>query len=534
MLIVLGMLAVFYAIVIAILYVTQQRAKPSFDEYAVGNRSYGPWLVAMSYMNSWFPGSVFIAFFGLAAGAGVFGLYGLAYSTLGVAMMYFMATRAWRWGARYDLRSQPDLLGLRFNSRPVKLVASVIGIVSLFPWVVLGMQAFGEIFRYASGGRWPVTVCLVIGLAVIVGRQYWTVRMGMRGLIMTDAFQGLVAYVFSAALCLVLLSGVAGGPISFAALSRVSETVLRVPGDGGHYGPLYLFSLIFTGVIGSLCWPTSFQRIYTASGVRAVKAGTIRTVLLCGVFYTLLMLLGIAATTMPAVAANPQAGWFTIMQSYGGTWLLGFGITIVFAASMGHVDGSVQVCGLQIANDLVNSQRRQLSDGRLMAVAKVSMIGFMVLAGVVAYLTFNLTRLQLLAQVSYQGIVQLAVPLFLGVFWRGGNGRGAVAGMVSGFVVAMVLTLIYPDDIAGLGSVTGGIVGIAVNLTVFLTVSAVTGTSPEEKARVAAMFEVARNPVRVAGRTTERPVAEERSEPVAEPATIRTGSPTAPRGPLDG
>jgi len=60
--------------------------------------------------------------------------------------MYFMATRAWRWGARYDLRSQPDLLGLRFNSRPVKLVASVIGIVSLFPWVVLGMQAFGEIF----------------------------------------------------------------------------------------------------------------------------------------------------------------------------------------------------------------------------------------------------------------------------------------------------------------------------------------------------------------------------------------------------
>jgi Na+/proline symporter len=498
MLVVLGMLGVFYAIVIGILYATQQRTDPSFDEYAVGNRSYGPWYVAMSYENSWFPGSVFIAFFGLAAGAGVFGLYGLAYSTLGVATMYFMATRAWRWGARYDLRSQPDLLGLRFNSRPVKVVASVIGIVSLFPWVVLGMQAFGEIFRYASGDRWPVTVCLVVGLVVIVVRQYWTVRMGMRGLIMTDMFQGVVAYVFSAALCLVLLSGVAGGPISFAALSRVSDTVLQVPGDGGHYGPFYLFSLIFTGVIGSLCWPTSFQRIYTASGVRSVKAGTIRTVLLSGVFYTSLMLLGIAATTMPAVAANPQAGWFTIMQSYGGTWLLGLGITIVFAASMGHVDGSVQVCGLQIANDLVNSERRQLSDKQLMRVAKGSMAGYMVLGGVVAYLTFSMTRLQLLAQVSYQGIVQLAVPLFLGIFWRGGNARGAVSGMVSGFAVAMVLTFIHPDDIAGLGSLTGGIVGIAVNLVVFLAVSAATGTSAEEKARVEAMFEVARNPVRVA------------------------------------
>src|SRR5882757_5405173 len=135
MLIVLGMLAVFYAIVIGILYATQQRTRPSFDEYSVGGRSYGPWYVAMSYVNSWWPGSTFIAFFGLAAGAGVFGLYGLAYSTLGVATMYFMATRAWRWGARYDLRSQGDLLGLRFNSRPVKVVASLIGIVSLFPRV---------------------------------------------------------------------------------------------------------------------------------------------------------------------------------------------------------------------------------------------------------------------------------------------------------------------------------------------------------------------------------------------------------------
>src|SRR5882724_3985237 len=224
--------------------------------------------------------------------------------------------------------------------------------------------------------------------------------MGMRGPIMTDMFKGLVANVFSAALCLVLLSGVAGGPINFAALSRVSDTVLRVPGDGGHYGPFYLFSLIFTGVIGSLCWPTSFQRIYTASGVRSVKAGTIRTVLLSGVFYTLLMLLGIAATTMPAVAANPQAGWFTVMSEYGGTWLLGLGITIVFAASMGHIDGSVQVCGLQIANDLVNTEKRPLSDKQLTFVAKTSMMAFMALAGIVAYATFNMSRLQLLAQIS--------------------------------------------------------------------------------------------------------------------------------------
>lgn len=490
MLVILGMLGVFYAIVVAILYITKQPSKPTFEEYSVGGRSYGPWYVAMSYVNSWYPGATFIAFFGLSAGFGVFGFYGLAYSILGVAAMYFMATRAWRWGARYDLRSQPDLLGVRFGSRAVKVVASVIGIVSVFPWVVLGMQSLGEVFHVATGGALSVTTCLVIGLAVILVRQYWTVQMGMRGLILSDAFQGIVAYVLAGILCFALLLGLGDGPISFAQLAHVPEKMLRLPGDGDQYGPMYLASLIFTGMIGSLCWPMSFQRIYTAASVRAVKSATVRTVLISSGFYTLLTLLSIAAWNMPEVAANPQAGWFTIMQSYGGTWLLGLGVTMVFAASMGHIDGSVQVCGLQIANDLVNSPRRPLTDHQLTRVAKGSMIVFMALAGVVAYLTFNFDRLQLLAQVSYQGIVQLAVPLFLGIFWRGGNKHGALWGLLTGALTALVLTIIYPDDIKALGSITSGIVALGVNLVVYLVVSAVTGTSTEERRRVDELFEV--------------------------------------------
>lgn len=489
------MLAVFYAVVIAILYKTQSKSKPDFNEYAVGGRSYGPWFVAMSYVNSWWPGATFIAFFGLAAGIGVFGFYGLAYSTLGVGLMYFLATRAWRWGAKYNLRSQPELLGKRYDSRGVKVVSSFIGIVSVFPWVVLGMQALGQLFEVASGGAWSITVCLGVGLAAILLRQVWTVKMGMRGLIMTDLFQGIIAYVVAGLVCLFMLIGVGNSPISFSDLAAVPEKFLRLPGDGGAYGPFYLFSLIFTGVIGSLCWPMSFQRIYTASGVRTVKAATIRTMLLSGSFYTLLMLVGIAAVNNAAVAAAPQLGWFTLLEQYGGTWMLGLAVTIVFAASMGHIDGSVQVCGLQIANDIVKRPSKPLSDAQLTRVAKVSMVVFMLLAGVVAFFTFNMDRLQLLAQMSYQGIIQLAVPIFFGIFWKGGNKNGVIAGMLSGFALALVLTVLYPDDIPVLGSITGGVLGLIVNVLVFLIVSAVTGRTPADRARVDEFFEVALNPV---------------------------------------
>jgi Na+/proline symporter len=219
----MGMILVFYAIVVAILYTTRKNKDPDFNEYAVGGRAYGPWYIAWSYINSWWPGSTFIAFFGMATGFGVFGFYGLAYSTLGVAFMYFMATRAWRWGAAYGLRTQPDLMGKRFNSVWVRRIASFIGVVSLFPWIITGMQALAALFHVASNGHWSYTTSLIMGLAAIVVRQIWTVQMGMRGLIMTDVFQGAVAYGGAALICVLMLLG----SVMPRSLSVTSATSLR-------------------------------------------------------------------------------------------------------------------------------------------------------------------------------------------------------------------------------------------------------------------------------------------------------------------
>lgn len=479
-----GVIGLFLAGMIAVLYATH-RESTSFSDYAVGGRSYGPWYIAMCYTNSWWPGSTFTAFFALSVG-GALGFYGMVYATLGVTAMYLMARRAWTWGKRFNLRTQPDLLGMRFNSPVVKRVASIIGIISVFPWVVMGIQALAMLFQFASFGRWGVTTCLFAGVAVVLVRQYWTVSMGMRGLIMTDMFQGLIAYGVCAGVCLYLLFG----PLAlFGNLSHLPAKMLMIPGDSGTgYGPLYMFSLIFTGVIGSMCWPMSFQRIYTASGVRSVKKGTLYTMLLVGGFYGILMLFAAAISQDPNVAAHPQQGWFLSLFDIGGPWMLALAIVIVLAASIGHVDGSVQVCGTQFANDLAtwNTPR---TDRQLTVLAKAGMVVFIVAASVLAYLTFDYARLQLLAQISYQGIIQLAVPLFFGIFSRRGNKQGAIGGMLAGIVVAIVLTTLYPDDIPALGSLTSGIVGLVVNAVIFVGCALAITPSPAERARVQALFD---------------------------------------------
>ena len=161
-----------------------------------------------------------------------------------------------------------------------------------------------------------------------------------------------------------------------------------LPGQGGQYGIWYVSSLILTGVIGSLCWPTSYQRIYTASGVGAVKKGTVQTMIVAGGFYALLTLVALAASGLDVVSAKPQDGWFTLLYHVGGEWMLGLAIVIVLAASMGWVDGCVQVCGAQIANDIVQVVSPR-TDRQMTIIAKASMAVFMLGASVVAFLTYD-------------------------------------------------------------------------------------------------------------------------------------------------
>lgn len=213
---------------------------------------------------------------------------------------------------------------------------------------------------------------------------------------------------------------------------------------------------------------------------------------------------------MTEVVAAPQDGWFTLLYDRGGQWLLGMALVIVLAASMGWIDGCVQVCGAQIANDIVHVISPR-TDFQLKVVAKGSMVVYMLSSAVVAYIAFDFPRLQLLAQMSYQGIVQLAVPMFLGLFWKRGTKVAAISSMSIGFLVAAVLTWQYPDDMPGLGGLTSGVVALGINLVVYLVLAYAIPQSGSERRRVDDLFE--------AGRSRTQP----------EPAPV-SGEPTLEKG----
>lgn len=475
-----GALALFFAVMIGSLYMVGGKDK-DFNDYAVGGRSFGSWYQTMSFLNTWYPGTVFIAWAGMAATAGAIGFYALTYSLLIVVVMYLISRRVWLWGANFNLQTQSDLIGMRFNSRAVRIIAAVIGIVTQFPFIVLGMQALGMVFYYASYGHLSFRQAVVLGIAVLVIRQYWTVKMGMRGVVITDFVQGLVAYVIGSILLLGLIIWLVRHGHGFG---DVPPTLWTLPGLGSATGPLYLFSLVFTGAIGGFAWPGMFARLFTANGVRTLKNSAGLGVPLSFIFFSLLVIFAILASTLTGVSKNPDHVFFMTTDMFG-PWLVALAGVVVFAANVGSVDGLLQANGAQLAKDVVGDFV-DLSDRGKVITAKIGIVAITVAAGAVASL--NLTGLITLAIVSYQGIVQLAVPLFLGIFWRRGNKFGAVAGMLVGVGTAAVLQVLYPVSVLWLGGLTSGVAGMAVNLVIYVACAYLIPVSGAEKERVNHMF----------------------------------------------
>lgn len=478
-----SILAAFFLLVVIILEVTHKKSA-DFTEYAVASRSFGSWFQAMSFVNTWLPGTVFIAFFGLAAGSGVIGYYVLPYSLLAVFLMLVIAKPVFRWGERFDLRTQADFVGMRYNSDAVRMVSALIGVVSLFPWLILAFQSVGVLFKYSGYGHLSSTAAVIAGAIILGIRQIWTVRMGVRGIVISDMVQGIAAYLGGGLIALGFIIWMLSIGEGF---DRIPEEFAHLPGRGSEVGSLYYFSLVFTGAFGALCWPDMFVRLFTGSGVKVIQDSARHAAFIMIAFLIVLLTAAMLAHNYPGVADAPDNSWF-ILAGVGGPIVMGLASVALFGAAAGNTNALTASIGTHAAQDLIHLKTG--GNEEITRTAKKVIVVATVLAVVGAILTIDWTsKLFLLAVVAYQGIVQLAPSLYLGIFWRRGTAAGALAGMIVGFIVAIAFQIIYPVSVPWLAGLTSGIVGLIINTIIYVALSILRPLKGAERIRVEELFE---------------------------------------------
>lgn len=486
MLIGFGGVVLFLLLTIAAMEYKKKTAS-NFGDYATAGRAFGPFYATMAYVNTFLPGTVFISFAGLVALSGIVGYYLLAYGMMGVLLMVALSKPVFRWGKRFNLGTQSGLLALRYRSRSVRIVASIIGVVSTIPWIVLGLQSLALVFEYLSDGAILPIFAIALSVVVIGIRQIWTVRHGMRGIVISDMVQGIFAYFIGTVIAIGLIVALLTNGHGFAEVPE-GFTSLRGPGD--TYGPLYAVAITLTGALGTWCWPDIFVRLFTVRSTRAIRQTAGYAAPLMFIFTAAVLTVAYLASSDERVAAAPDHVWF-ILTGDGGIFLLTIGCIAVVGATLGNVGANIQAIGAQAANDVVGVMRPDSPvDVR---IAKWAVGITTLISALIALTTLNsVSGLVGLALVSYQGIVQLAPTLLLGIFWRRATAAGAVAGMVVGFSLAAVLQLLYPVQIPWLGGMTSGIVAMAVNALVLVLISLLKAQSHAERARVDELWSVTR------------------------------------------
>jgi SSS family solute:Na+ symporter len=431
----------------------------SIEQYAVGGRSLGWFLVCFSYIGAWYVGAIYTGWVATSADLGIFALYLGIYSIGGMITMYFMATNVWIWGKVYQLGSITDFIKLRYqNSGFSKFFAVVVVAVNFF-WLVVEMITIGYCFQVATNSIVRFEIGLILASAFVVVYSFLG---GARATAIGNLVQGVTFGVVGTITFYIIIRMTYGGIVPLFEMVEANKPEL-LSLAGGNEG-LWMSSIL-TGILGAYCWPQIFNRMFMTNGPRDSKksvfvAPFIVVLVTCGILWSPL-----GGTLLPGYPEDHQQGLFWIANTYGGPVALAFIAIFAISASMSTISAVSHSIGVMLGTEFLTTKNH--APERKLKNLKVATLVTGVAAIIIA--TLNFPQLNFVALAMYEFIIQAFVPLFFGIMWKRGNIHGAFFGMLTGVIVALVGFFGGADLFTWAGGFSAGCVGIFANFAVYWT-----------------------------------------------------------------
>jgi SSS family solute:Na+ symporter len=288
------------------------RGTKTTSDYLVAGRKAHPFIMSLSYGATFISTSAIVGFGGVAGNFGM-SLLWLTFCNIFIGIFIafvFLGEPTRRIGHALDAHTFPELLGLRYQSRFVQIFAGLV--IALFmplygSAVLIGgtefiSTAFGLETAFGANGY---NVALLIFAVLVAGYVFFG---GLKGVMYTDALQGVIMFAGMAILIVYSYAKVGGIVSGHQSLSDLKDLAPPALTGIGHQGwtamPQFGFgqtkynlwwivvSTIVMGVgIGVLAQPQLAVRFMTVKSKRELN----RAVGIGGVF--ILAMTGVAFTT---------------------------------------------------------------------------------------------------------------------------------------------------------------------------------------------------------------------------------------------
>lgn len=429
----------------AALWASRRMAKPSdrssvLEEYFIGGRDLGGFVLAMTIMASYTSASSFIG------GPGVAYTVGLAwvllamiqvpttFLTLGVLGKRFAAI-----GKSIHAITITDFLYKRYKSDTVVVLCSLALIVffmaSMLAQFIGGARIFQSVtgFSYESG-------LIIFGGAVIL----YTAVGGFRAVALTDAVQGIVMIAASVVMLAAVVKAGGGFGACFETLKAIDPNLITPKGAGNSVPAPQLFSFWILVGLGILGLPQTTQKCFGYSDSRSMHNAMIYGTLIVGLP---LLCMHLAGTLGRAVIPDLSSGDLivpTVITTLLPPFWAGVFIAGPIAAIMSTVDSMLLLVSAAVIKDLyvryaLHGNTRKMDSSRIgrMSLACTLAVGLLVCVSALKPPSL-LVWINLFAFGGLEAV--FLWPIILGMYSKKANSAGAVCSILAGLASFIFFT----------------------------------------------------------------------------------------------
>ena len=422
---------VFFIVMIGIGIYCRKHAT-SVNSFVLGGRSVGPWLTAFAYGTSYFSAVIFIGY------AGQFGWnFGLASTWIGLGNAFIGSLLAWMVLGRrtrimtqhIDSRTMPDFFAKRFDSKGLKIGASVIIFLFMIPYTASLYNGLSSLFNMAYGIPYWVVILVMAALTavdVIFG--------GYMATAVNDFIQGLFMLLGIAVVVGAVLADNGGLTQAVIRLSEVESEYGVTQGIQGGFvsffgtQPLYLLIVIFLTSLGTWGLPQMVGKFYSIRNEGAIKKGTVISTLFALIIAGGCYFLGGFGRLYGSEIAYTAAGQplydsiVPAMLSRLSDGVIAVVLVLVLSASMSTLSSLVLTSASTLTLDVITPAcKKGLDEKKQITLVRFFILFFVLVSALLAILkdTFNFSMIAQMMGVSWGAMAgAFLAPFLYGLYWK--------------------------------------------------------------------------------------------------------------------
>ena len=468
------LLVIFFAGMVAV-GISARKHAVSVSGFVLGGRSVGPWLTAFAYGTSYFSAVVFVGY------AGQFGWkYGIASTWIGIGNAVLGSLLAWVvLGRRTKVmtqhlgsRTMPDFFGQRYDSKALKITASVIVFVFLIPYTASVYNGLSRLFEMAF--NIPYTWCVIVmaaftALYVILG--------GYMATAINDFIQGIIMLIGIVAVIAAVLSGQGGFMNAVSEMAQIPSDVAVTQGQPGAFtsffgpDPLNLLGVVILTSLGTWGLPQMIGKFYAIKDEKSINTGTVISTLFAIVVSGGCYFLGGFARLFDSSQIYDETGAVVYdsiipyMLSALPDILIGIVVVLVLSASMSTLSSLVLTSSSTLTLDLLKDNIMKKMTEKKQIITMQALIVFFIIVSVIIALDPPTFIAQLMG-ISWGALAgAFLAPFLYGLYWKGVTRAGVWAGFIAGVgltVSNMFIGFINSPINAGAAAMIAGLIVVPV------------------------------------------------------------------------